>query len=75
MVVEGAPKLFAVVHELGERVDGWVAAWGMAQDDGVDVVPVDGRVRMALASPERAVRLFGGQQGVTARLVWVPDAA
>lgn len=27
MVGECAPQLFAVVQELGDRVDGWIAAW------------------------------------------------
>jgi hypothetical protein len=33
LVHDSAPRLFAVVQVEGERIDGWVAAWGMAFDD------------------------------------------
>ncbi|MGA5817685.1 hypothetical protein ACPC54_07480 [Kitasatospora sp. NPDC094028] len=81
LVLETAPRLFAVVQVCGEEcedADGWVVAWGLAGDDGpAHVIGIDGRARMTLASPERAVRHFGGRAGVTARLVWLarPGAA
>jgi hypothetical protein len=76
MVAEEAPRLFAVVQIYGERADGRIAAWGMAFEEGAELVSVDGRVHMSLPSPERAVLRFGLLPNVTARLVWVnPDAA
>lgn len=38
MVAAEAPRLFALVQEYGDRVDGRIAAWGMAFDDGAEVV-------------------------------------
>lgn len=73
MVTEDAPQLFAVVHELGEREDGWIAAWGMAFDDHVEVVG-DG-AWMSLQSPERARWVFGLRPEVTAHLAWVGPAS
>lgn len=76
MVTDEAPRLFAVVQVYGERVDGQIAAWGMAFEDHAEVVSVDGLTRLSLCSPERAVRRFGRRPDVTARLVWVnPHAA
>lgn len=70
MVNEAAPRLFAVVQELGERVDGRIAAWGMAFEDRADVV-CDGATLLGVRSPECACRLLGRDPDVTARLVWV----
>lgn len=33
LVAAEAPRLFAVVQEYGERVDGRIAAWGLAFED------------------------------------------
>ncbi|MFJ2778505.1 hypothetical protein [Kitasatospora sp. NPDC087315] len=75
LVLDTAPQLFAVVQvydDSREGTDGWVVAWGLANGDGPTyVVGVDGRTRLTLASPERAVHLFTGQPGITARLVWL----
>ncbi|MBB5801277.1 hypothetical protein F4560_001045 [Saccharothrix ecbatanensis] len=70
MVADEAPRLFAVVQEFGDRVDGRIAAWGMAFADHAEVVSVEHRRRMSLQAPENALRLFavGGQ--VRVRLVW-----
>ncbi|GAB3483641.1 hypothetical protein [Amycolatopsis cihanbeyliensis] len=76
MVADGAPRLFAVVQEYGERVDAWVVAWGMAFDDHVEVVAAEGKQWMSLRAPERALRRFKFGSHIRARLVWVgPDAA
>ncbi|MGW3232718.1 hypothetical protein [Kitasatospora sp. NPDC001095] len=81
LVLDTAPRLFAVVQVCGdgsEDADGWVVAWGIADCDGpAHVIGVDGRMRMTLASPERALRHFAGRSGITARLVWLeqPGAA
>lgn len=76
MVVNEAPRLFAVVQEYGERADGRIAAWGMRFEDRADVVSVEGGMRMTLQCPEAALPGFRCDRHVTARLVWVnPDAA
>jgi hypothetical protein len=76
MVADEAPRLFAVVQEYGERVDGRIAAWGMAFEDHTEVVSVDNGTSITLRSPERAARGFSRRPNITARVVWVnPDAA
>ncbi len=76
MVVDEAPRLFAVVQEYGERVDGRIAAWGMAFADHAEVVSVERGLRMSLQAPNDAPRLFTVGCHIRARLVWFnPDAA
>ncbi len=76
MVAGEAPRLFAVVQEYGERSDGWIAAWGMAFEDHVEVVSVVDAEVTSLRSLEHAVRGFSHHPNITARVVWVnPDAA
>ena len=74
-VADGAPRLFAVVQEYGERVDGRIAAWGMAFDDHAEVVSVVGEMWGSVRTPEDAVRLFGGGDHICARLVWFNPGA
>ncbi|MDY0812612.1 hypothetical protein [Kitasatospora purpeofusca] len=75
LVLDTAPRQFAVVQVYdtgGQDADGWVAAWGFADGDGVaHLLVVEGRTRMTLASPERALCLFSGRPGLSARLVWL----
>ncbi|WP_432047485.1 hypothetical protein [Streptomyces asiaticus] len=78
LVLAVAPRIFAVVEECEVRPglkDGCVAAWGVAFHGGpVHVITADGTGQMVLKSPERALRWFtrgGGEDGVTARLVWL----
>ncbi|MFF9642405.1 hypothetical protein [Kitasatospora aureofaciens] len=81
LVLDTAPRLFAVVQVWGDGlpdVDGWVVAWGVAGPSGrAHVIGIDGQARMALTSPDRALRHFAGRPGITARLVWLaqPSAA
>lgn len=76
MVADEAPRLFAVVQEYGDRVDGQIVAWGMAFDDRAEVVSVGRTRRMSLPAPENALRLFEFGSHLRARVVWVnPDAA
>ncbi|WP_316527093.1 hypothetical protein [Kitasatospora brasiliensis] len=81
LVLDTAPRLFAVVQVCGESLpgaDGWIAAWGVADHSGqAHVFSIDGRARMTLTSPDRALRHFAGRPGITARLVWLaqPSAA
>ncbi|GAA3891386.1 hypothetical protein GCM10022243_65340 [Saccharothrix violaceirubra] len=73
LAVDFAPRLFAVVHEYRDRADGWIAAWGMAFPQHADVISVDGGLRLRLAEPDGAVRVFTSEAAdVTARLVWLP---
>ncbi|MBP8537032.1 hypothetical protein [Streptomyces sp. MK37H] len=78
LVLAIAPRIFAVIQECEVRPglkDGCVAAWGIAFAEGpVHVTTADGIGQMVLNSPERALRWFtrgGGEDGVTARLVWL----
>jgi len=76
MVAEDAPRLFAVVQEYGERVDGRIAAWGMAFDDHADIVSSECGLWRRLTAAEDALRGFNLGSHVHARLVWFsPDAA
>ncbi len=75
MVAECAPRVFAVVQELGDRVDGWIAGWGMAFDDHVEVIGTDGGVRLSVGTAERALLGFGRCPGITARVIWVEPRA
>ncbi|WP_051385947.1 hypothetical protein [Actinokineospora inagensis] len=73
IVRDQAPRLFAVVQELGERADLRIAAWGMEFEDHAAVVSEDGGTRLSLNSAESAVAAFGRQEDVTAKVVWVID--
>ncbi|MEU1792067.1 hypothetical protein ABZ553_40580 [Streptomyces sparsogenes] len=79
LVVDTAPRLFAVVQEYDletEHADAHVAAWGMAYDDGsAHVIGMGGAVTMSLGSPERAVWHYGRRKGISARLVWLDPGA
>ncbi|GAB2981271.1 hypothetical protein [Amycolatopsis acidiphila] len=75
MVADEAPRLFAIVQEYGERVDGRIAAWGIAFDDGHAEIVARG-VQGRLRAPEDALRFFNLGSHIRARLVWFnPDAA
>jgi hypothetical protein len=76
MVAEEAPRVFAVLEEYGERVDGRIAAWGMAFPDHADVIAVDHCFHLRMRSPDRAARAFNNRPHITARVVWLhPDQA
>lgn len=52
-------------------LDGEIAAWGLAYDDGsAHVVTANGRHQLTLTSPQRAPWWFGREKGITARIVW-----
>jgi hypothetical protein len=70
MAVDQAPRLFAVVQTYGQ-LDGRVAAWGMAFDDGAEIVGVDRALRMSLEAADTAPMLFALDGGAEARLVWL----
>jgi hypothetical protein len=71
LVADEAPRLFAVVQEYGKRVDGRIAAWGLAFEDYADVIGLDHNIYVGLQSPERAVRIFSHHPHITAHVVWV----
>ena len=75
MVADLAPRVFAIVQEYGERVDGRVVAWGMAFDDHADALDVDGGAHVASRSAEDVLRGFARSRHVTPHLVWVDPAA
>jgi hypothetical protein len=76
MVADEAPRLFAIVQEYGKRVDGRIAAWGMAFDGHAEIISVERTQRMSARAPEDALRLFNLGSGIRARIVWFnPDAA
>jgi hypothetical protein len=75
IVADSAPRVFAIVHEYGDRVDGWVVGWGMALDDRTEVVDVDGGASMTLQAPHNALFYFGYDKHCRPRLVWVNPAA
>ncbi|MGH3869095.1 MAG: hypothetical protein ACRDQ4_23875 [Pseudonocardiaceae bacterium] len=76
LVADEAPRLFAVVQVYRERVDGRIAAWGMAFDEHADIVSVDNGSSVRLSSPERAAHGFNRYPDIIARVMWVnPDAA
>lgn len=72
LVADCAPKVFAVVQEYGDRVDGRIAGWGMAFEEHAEVVSVNGGFRGRLRVPENALRVFRRGMGISARVLWVP---
>jgi len=71
MVGEFAPRLFAVIQEYGDRVDGRIAAWGLAFDDHAEIVGIDRGLRMSTTSAERSLIGFTHRPDITARVMWV----
>lgn len=70
MVAEEAPRLFAVVQELGDRVDARIAGWGLAHEDHVDVLGVGSSVHRGGSRPEDMLRYFHRRDRITAHIVW-----
>ncbi|MFT7835163.1 hypothetical protein Q5530_03310 [Saccharothrix sp. BKS2] len=69
----GAPRLFAVVQEHGERVNARVVAYGMAFEDRVMMSATDDKgFLFTLAGIESAVRFYHHEDhGLRARVVWL----
>lgn len=72
LVDADAPQVFALVEERGERLDGCVVAWGIAFDDHVNVLSVNGRRHANLPSVEHVHRAFSQRRKI--RLVWTSPA-
>lgn len=74
LVADYAPRLFALIAEVGERVDGHLIAWGMAFENYVDVTMVKKRRLHRFASVDLAHQAFSRRGKI--RVVWYnPDAA
>jgi hypothetical protein len=71
MVADNVPKIFAIVHEYGDRVDACCAGWGLYFDDRAYVVSSDGQLRCSARNPEDILHVFGFGTHVKPRLVWV----
>ncbi|NHD16926.1 MULTISPECIES: hypothetical protein [unclassified Actinopolyspora] len=72
LVLDEAPRVFALVEEVGERADAGIVAWGMALRDRAELVAVGGGMRGSFSSAESARELFGLTREL--RLVWLPEA-
>jgi hypothetical protein len=68
LVAAEAPRVFALVEEYGERVDGWIVGWGIVFEDHVEILGATGRLRASVASVERARWVFSRRRKI--RLVW-----
>jgi hypothetical protein len=66
-----APRRLAIFQDLGDRVDGRVAAWGIAFDERIEIVDAQSSGWMSLTSPNAALRHYGRQPDVTARVIWI----
>ncbi len=74
LVADFAPRLFALVEEQGERVDGRIFAWGMAFEDRAELVGAGRKIRGSFRSADSAHLMFSRCGKM--RLVWYnPDAA
>ena len=71
MVAELAPRRFAVFQDFGDRVDGRVAAWGMAFDDRAEIVDANGSTWLSTTTPEKALDHYVRLPEVTSRIIWV----
>ncbi|MET8746821.1 hypothetical protein [Streptomyces sp. NPDC004728] len=70
LVQETAPRVFAVVQELGDREDAVVAAWGLALDGRTELITAEGVSRLSVRTPESALRFFSSGNGIRTRLIW-----
>lgn len=72
MVAEEAPRVFAVVQELGDRADARIAAWGLSFADRAVAYSHRGTM-MTLSSADRALFVFERGSRLRPRLVWLPS--
>lgn len=68
LVAGERPRLFALCEEIGDRVDGWVVAWGLAFEDQAEVIGTDDGIRATCRSAETALRMLGRRRRL--RLLW-----
>ncbi|MDV9196829.1 hypothetical protein [Streptomyces sp. Wh19] len=70
LVRETAPRVFAVVQEIGDCEDAVVAAWGLALEGRTELITPEGTPRLSVRTPESALRFFSGGDRTRARLIW-----
>ncbi|GAB3543751.1 hypothetical protein J2S53_000576 [Actinopolyspora lacussalsi] len=70
-VREQAPRVFALVEEVGERADAEIFAWGLALAEHAEVFGAAGRMRGSFGSAESACEVLGMAREL--RLVWLPE--
>ncbi|GAA2684554.1 MULTISPECIES: hypothetical protein [Actinosynnema] len=66
-----APRLFAVVEEIGDRSDARVIGYGLEHADRAESAMLVGGVRIASEDAEAARQVFEVTCGNRARLVWL----
>ncbi|MGH3930226.1 MAG: hypothetical protein ACRDTF_09660 [Pseudonocardiaceae bacterium] len=76
LVASSAPRVFALVEEYGERVDGRVVAWGMTfdEEEHTEVINVGFSRYGSFNSAEQAQRLYS-RSSRKIRLVWTSTLA
>ncbi len=74
LVIENAPRIFAVIQRDPEATEYQIVAWGMAFADGAEVVAVNDGPRMSVRSPEAALTVFA-LAGADVRLFWLDRVA
>jgi hypothetical protein len=75
MVVAGAPETFAMVAEIGDRVDAMVTVWCVRFPDRTEVISNGPHgVRDSFQSLERALKLLSAGGKAKLRLVSVAEA-
>jgi hypothetical protein len=73
LVVDTAPRMFALVEEEGERADAWAYAWGLEFGDHVAVVVPHERMARRYDSATEAHETMSHRRKL--RLVWCPSPA
>lgn len=67
-----APRRFALVKEIGERKDAEIIAWGMAFNDGAEVVGTTRHcIQVSSSSAERARQLISWREKAEIKLFWI----
>lgn len=75
MVVEDAPRIFALCGEVGDHVNAVTIAWGMAFDSHAEIVSTTHNgAQGVFNSAERARTLLSADDKVKVRLVWINEA-
>ncbi|WP_322766905.1 hypothetical protein [Frankia sp. Cr1] len=68
-----APRLFALVEENDDELDGQILAWGLQFHDHASVVAYGGEMWGSFTSATSALRIVA-HMGTTIRLVWCSPA-
>jgi hypothetical protein len=68
-----APNRFAICEQLGDRVDGRIAGWGLAFVDQAVVCPTDDGLPNRFNSPASALRRYSAIGDM--RLIWIDEPA